>query len=400
MGRQHFIELNGKRYDAVTGVLIPGQATTPAMALKSLPYPGNSIDGFIRSTRPAEAVLSPKKITTPAATHKDPAKISKSRYIKPKPLAAHRPEKPKTLMRQAVHKPSFHIKPALKVQLPVEVSRPKSSILAPKLSASRVNPNRLNRAKRLPRSGLVRHFGAPAESARTLAEGRAQSRVAASPTPGAHPKLSASSEVEHFPARGSFEARSRSTIAHSSRPTRLAAASSAEPENIFENAIAHATSHQQAAPTRHRPHRRWLNITAGVVAFLLLSCAATYVNRANLQMHIASFHAGFSARLPAYQPTGYQLSGHINQQHGTVSVSFRSGDSSYTLTQQPSDWDSATLHDSIVAVGEKTKTLQRNGRIIYITDKAATWVSNGIHYQITGNAQLSTDEISAIASSI
>jgi len=173
------------------------------------------------------------------------------------------------------------------------------------------------------------------------------------------------------------------------------------PTDIFEAALAHATSHQQTAPKQHRKHHRLANITAGVATFLLIGGFVAYLNLPNIEVHIASVRAGFSAEVPGYKPVGYAL-GDIKSHDGQVSVNFRSGDQAYTVTQQASDWNSETLLDSAVALnGGSHQTIESKGRTIYLYDNnRAAWVNGGVRYDLTGNAVLSPSDVASIASSM
>jgi hypothetical protein len=146
-----------------------------------------------------------------------------------------------------------------------------------------------------------------------------------------------------------------------------------------------------------------MNIMAGVAAFLILSGFITYLNLPNIQLHIASMEAGFHASLPSYKPDGYAMQGGIHHRGGTVTMRFTSGDSSYQITQQSSNWDSQALLDNTLALNEQHhQTIQRNGRIIYIYGNGANaaWVTGNVRYDITGNATLNAGELADIAASM
>ncbi len=85
-----------------------------------------------------------------------------------------------------------------------------------------------------------------------------------------------------------------------------------------------------------------------------------------------------------------------------LSLSFRSGDSSYTVTQQSSNWNSQALLDNTLALNGKHETIEKNGQTIYVYDKgtSASWVNGGVRYDLNGNAELSTNEIVSIATSL
>ena len=106
--------------------------------------------------------------------------------------------------------------------------------------------------------------------------------------------------------------------------------------------------------------------------------------------------------MPSYTPTGYALSGRVKHAGGTISLRFTSGDSSYTITQQASNWSSQTLLDNTLALSGAHQTVQKNGETIYMygDGASAAWVNGGVRYDMAGNAALSSDEIVAIATSL
>jgi hypothetical protein len=173
--------------------------------------------------------------------------------------------------------------------------------------------------------------------------------------------------------------------------------------NIFEQAMHRATSHQEPAhKVKRKRHRRLANSLAGVAAFLVIAGFISYLNMPALELKVASVQAGFRAALPDYQPTGYALAGGVKRNGGTVSMSFRSGASMYTITQQASDWNSQTLLDSTLGLGGEHAAVQKDGRTIYIYDDGANaaWVSGGVRYDLAANTELNKHDIVSIATSL
>jgi hypothetical protein len=175
--------------------------------------------------------------------------------------------------------------------------------------------------------------------------------------------------------------------------------------NIFESAIARATSHlepKHKVRTKRSKSRRLINSLAIIAAFLVIGGFISYLNLPQLEMRVASIQAGFGASLPAYAPTGYALEDGVKRTGGTVYISFRSGASRYTLTQQSSNWNSQTLLDNTLALNGQHQAVQKNGQTIYIYNNGsgASWVNGGVRYDITGSAELSNDEITRIATSL
>ncbi len=371
----------------------------------------------------------------PAAKQLDVARSGK------KPVMHHPAQKPKTLMRSAVTKPDFKRKPAIKTQAPAEVMAAPIATIVPKASAMQVSKSRLARARHTPLSGQVQHFQplkssdsapfkAPASHAsNVVAPGNiaATAQPSSSVTPAA-----AASAGNHVPrsdnarpiVRGQHAAdvRAHSVAARphahpdhaASVPARAhtsASASSRGSTDIFEAALARATSHEQ---TYHRPpkakhtrlhikNRKLIGIGAGFGTLLILGGFIAYANMPSIAIRLASANAGFHAQLPGYQPTGYALDSNIKSTSGVVSFSYRSGDSTLNITQQPSSWDSQTLYENAIALNsQKYKSIQSQGHTIYIYNRGdtASWVTGGIRYDITGTADLTTDQITSLAASM
>jgi len=324
-----------------------------------------------------------------------------------KTLAHHQPEKPKTLMRHAVKKPKVSMKPAIKTTAPAEMmARPKSTLAKPlekKMSVTQVNPVRLGRARQVPKSHHIQRFNADKQQAAASSAGAVQQAGAAMARP---------TQYAARPARQDF--RPGGVQAMAATPTRTPAAASHNSQtasqidstDIFEAALAHATSHEQQSPVlarrRQARRKRLMNVMAGLGAFLVIAGFLAYLNRPAIELRVASMRAGFHAEMPNYKPTGYALEGGVKTSNGRVAMQFRSGENSYWITQEASDWNSSTLLDqSSEQRGAPTRTIQSKGRTIYIyNDTSATWVNGGVRYEINGNSSLDAGELVSLATSM
>jgi hypothetical protein len=381
---ENVIELNGKRYDAVTGAYLGKSHAQPVPIAPATAHGnGRVVDGFIR---PAHKQIHPKT-TAVAAPHAVPSTVQPlPRTPVPKPAAAaahrhakgaharaHKPEHAKTLMRTTVHKPKLLRSPAIKPQAPAEVMAKPASSLMRKPAITQVDPSRLARAQGTVKHQAVERFHTPRTG---LASDSHHVAVAVKPA--------------HIPV-----------IAV--KPAPPATHHAPHPHtDIFEAAMQRATSHQEQPHKHHVRKHRLTNTFAGIAVFLVLGSFITYLNLPSIELHVASAQAGFHAGMPKFQPTGYALNGHVKHAGGTVSMHFTSGDSSYTITQQASDWNSQTLLDSTLALSGAHQAIQKNGETIYVYGYGATaaWVNGGVRYDMTGNATLSTNDIVAIATSL
>ncbi|HKR82067.1 MAG TPA: hypothetical protein VJR27_03635 [Candidatus Saccharimonadales bacterium] len=391
---QNIIELNGKRYDALTGSFL-GEGSAPVARKQTAPvgHRGRFIDGFVKTPKPvntnatqAHAQLKPAAPFIPV--HPAPSQaLAKPKLKAAKHVAAHHPEHAKTLMRSAVAKPKLNKKPVMKAQIPAEVAVKPAQAIVPKLSAAHIDPRRLEHAKDVKQSETIKKF----TPAQRQAAGVSRAHIAAAPVRGRAPQPN------------------RTTAAQQPVQKQVAMPKPIQKteEDIFEKALARANSHEQPKPARalkkQRNQRRLVNALAGLAAFLVIGGFVAYLNAPNIELRVASVRAGFHATLPSYQPVGYAMGRSVQLHNKQVSVSFHSDSgSSFKLTQEPSSWDSSTLFDNVVAATNKThQTIESNGRTIYLFgDTNAAWVNNGVLYQITGSAELSNSQISQLAASI
>lgn len=383
MGKnQGVIEINGKRYNAATGQLLSSTGAVPAK-------PVHTVDGFVRHSQPASklhhasklaAMPKPAVVVPPRASpaHRPVAVMDvmpRSGHTHTKNhLKHHQPEVAKTLMRSAVKKPvqrSVHV--AKQRTQAVALAAAPAVAIAPKSSFHNIDPARLKHAERVAQSRMVSRFGY------------------------VEPTL-------HEPMANNHKIHKSASQALPPAPPKTRAA------DLFEQALARATSHEESTRSlkksraRRRAHlkRRALNVTAAVLAVLLMGGFIAYLNRASLTMRVASAKAGFHAALPGWQPNGFAV-GSFKYHPGFVAVQFNSHNDSrnYTLTQKASNWDSATLLDDFVAANNSSyQTVESAGRTIYLYgDSDATWVSHGVQYILQSNDNLNTNQLVQIATS-
>lgn len=159
---------------------------------------------------------------------------------------------------------------------------------------------------------------------------------------------------------------------------------------------------------KSEPRSRWpraLSIASASLAVLLLAGYFTYLNMPNLSVRVAAAQAGINATYPNYRPDGYSLSGPVAYNSGQVSMKFASngGPQNFTLIESRSDWDSSAVEQNYAYTKwgkDNTSTILRQGLTIYSSGSEAAWVNGGILYVIKGDAPLSQDQISRIATSM
>lgn len=371
------VELNGKKYDAVTGKELTAAAHKPKQA-----HAGTNMDGFVRS--PKAQTIHPAQKTKPV-THKAHA-ASVPQHKPAAPHAARKPQSTKTLMRHVVKKPQ-HKQSISGISTVLDTSM----VVAPAVTKQK----RLHQASKIPQSPLISRFGAPTAPASKVK--KSVQHVPVAPAPPAHaPKLTTSQPKHH-------------TKAHTTNPT------DARPsDKHIAKALEQASSHSKHKLTKQkRRHRaahklgvspRFISTAAASLAILLLVGFFAYQNVPSISVRMAASKAGFDAKLPGYQPSGFALNGPVQAAPGIVTLSFRSNgdDRTFQISQRPSSWNSESLLSNFVETKPQPyERHQEAGKTIYTYDGSnATWVSGGVWYQIEGNSSLTNDQLLRIASSL
>jgi hypothetical protein len=337
--RSNVIEVNGKRYDALTGRLLTGPA--------SIPRTGIVMDG----------VAKPKSATRNTTSAHTAHKVHQTT------------ERSKTLMRSAVRKPVPAQKPG--TLSGVQKSRPQ---LTPKPTLQQPNLHRAKRATEIPKSNLISKFGSKIPHAVT-------------------PKfdilpVQTAPKVEEPATDKLFQ-----SLHHTVNPF----------QNALEHATSHTQPKHKKARPHHKIARkigvkpRMVGAGAATLSVLLVVGFFAYQNVPNLAMRVAATKAGVSGNLPEYKPSGFSIQGPIQFTNGQITIVYRSNsdDRSFNVTQRASEWNSDALLKNYVAVDNRPfQTYQDEDKTIFI------WVDGGVWYQIEGEKALSSDQLLRMAKSL
>ncbi len=349
---QNIIEINGKKYNAATGVMLGASQNKPVQK--------KAVDGFSRR-------------------HIDTSKVRPSLHSVKKHTV--QPQKSTTLMRTAVKKPGqLTTKEVRVVNSALPKSQPIKAVIVPR--TQNTPEHRQFLAKTIHKSSLINkfNFSMPAKP------------LAKPPTLEVHkaPVIDISTVT--------------ATNSTASKKT-----------DLLERALESAQGHKEPffehkKKLRHKISKkigissRAVAITTTIFVGLSLGGLYAYQNVPKLAMRVAASRAGFSASMPTYNPSGFSFNGPVQYSTGQVVVDFKSNtdDRQYKLTQQTSNWSSDTLLNNFVSGNNKQyQTYQDRGRTIYIyNNNNATWVNGGVWYQIEGKSELTTDQLVRIASSL
>ena len=354
--KNNIIEINGKRYDASTGVALSHapSAVTPAKPKATV----------VVSAKPP--VKSPQGHTR---------KLSAPHHVSRSPAPA------STLMRQVVQKPGQGIKRRLRAYGNTDALVETPPVLEAKQSVRRLDEQRLEHARHISKSRFIKRF-----SALTPTAGPAVFQ--------APPSSPAPSLLQPQPASARQPARTRVQDKH---PATTA--------DLLERAIQQANSHRQPLAPKPSSNRAKRNagISASVALAVVLLGLIITQNLSNVRLQMASAKAGFSASLPDYRPSGYSL-GQLSYTSGVVSADFHSNSDGeyYTVTQKRSSWDSSALRNNFVAsAGSQYQTVTAGGRTIYLYGQgSATWINGSVWYIVQSNGALSDRQLVDLATSL
>jgi hypothetical protein len=178
-------------------------------------------------------------------------------------------------------------------------------------------------------------------------------------------------------------------------------------EEEINKTVSKTTTRHKTHKTRKKfsdlKHKKLILITSIIFAILTLGYLS-YQFVPAISIRIAASQAKISATYPTYTPDGYRMSGPIIFDDSNVVIKYKqnAGDKTYTIYQSNSTWDSSAVQLNIADKWASKNLLRSGGITIFTTpgyDKAA-WVNHGILYTITSDANLDSDKITRIVSSM
>jgi hypothetical protein len=373
--KQTILIINGRRYDALTGELVSGGETRPAVR------PISDMVGGRKAAPIAQAVSTPVQepviVTAQATTSSKQMDVSRQSPSHTKPRHQQRSN---TLVRSAVSKPRPGFKSQTKVSSPTNAVTTPAVTIAPKWPVTQVDPRRLTRAGHVEKSTIINKFAAPREPSAIEQAAIRVERPAPEPT---------QSELEPLTSDDLFARAIAAADSHTQQPV--------DQKKLARQARKQAKAAKK--PVRHH----LASVVAASLAVLVIGSVVGLQHKDSLTLRFAKAQAGFDASLPTYQPAGYGV-GSFKYSAGSVGTTFHNASSNrdYSLSQQPTEWDSQELLDNFVSMNNQSfQTLQAGDQVIYIYGKNnASWVKDGIWYQLTSNGSLSTSQILNVAASV
>lgn len=327
------ITLQGKAYDAVTGAVV-------------------------------HDVVRPKPVhkKTPEPTAKPTRARSGTNH-----LHAHTVQPSRILMRRAVKKPSKSIKRQLHVQS--ALSHPSTTEIAPKHSVAYLDVNRLGKAQQVDKHHKVSHFDTAVDIPVTFAA--VHVRQAPQDIPAGIP------------------------------PTAPPPTQTNRPVDIFEHALENATHFvdiaSQKSHFKKKARRHALSMAAGTFAFILIAGFAAYQNTPGIQLKLAGIRAGVATTTPNFAASGFAYNGATAEQSRLV-IGLKDNHGQYQLFEQKTNWSGPEMIEQVSAIDASGQTnystLQAGSSTVYrFGSTQATWVKNGIWYQVNGDKGLTEAQL-------
>lgn len=200
---------------------------------------------------------------------------------------------------------------------------------------------------------------------------------------------------------------------------RPAAMRKASPEELKNRAIEQAlhsvaTMDEPSNKVNKRPMVRTKKKGSGLRFAVAFCCAVACVagiisfvgsNMPDISVRVAAMQTGIEASYPSYIPRDYSLSD-INSEDGKITIVFEGPDnSSFTLIEEKSSWDSSALLRNYVEPTweDNYATTHEQGITIYIANDTsdAAWVNGGVLYKITSSGTaLTKKQVRSIVTSL
>lgn len=362
MKGKNTITINGRLYDALTGLPVKEEVPRPASAAHHRPHPAPA--------HKKPGVSGPHRAFSDIAPSRQPlasvSKVDAAKTEQPAANSVHKPlQKTTTLNRTAVKRPA-----ALSIARPKTTRSPHISKFGPSLS--------MYAPKLQPVTEEVQDVPAPDQPEQ----------------PVVHPVAARAAQRRSLE---NIQAQAKAEAAQSSKELK---------EQLIKARLSEvdaSKNQKRARGGRLAVQPRIATVVTSALTLLLLGGYLTYINLPNLSMRVAATRAGIAARFPNYQPDGYRFDGPIQYAPGQVTINFRSNtnDNKFTVTQKASNWDSQSVLDNLVNKESSAYlTYQERGLTIYTYNNKATWVSGGLLYSVEGNAQLSSEQVLKLATSI
>ena len=169
-------------------------------------------------------------------------------------------------------------------------------------------------------------------------------------------------------------------------------------------ANANAPEEKTLKPKNHISLMRiFLALTCATVSVLAIAYLVK-INMPDVTLKVAAIQTGIEASYPNYIPHDFKLDD-IASEQGKITLKFtnETDGTNFVLTEEVSSWDSTALLNNFVKDNftDNFSTIKEQGLTIFMDDRNAAWVNQGIIYKLTFNpGVLIKTQIKSIATSL
>jgi hypothetical protein len=149
--------------------------------------------------------------------------------------------------------------------------------------------------------------------------------------------------------------------------------------------------------------KKFIAAMSMAIASIALLGYLIHINLPDLSVKVAAMQTGINAAYPTYIPAGYHMDGLVSEKNGKIEMTFKKSDTTFTLTEERSSWDSSAVLTNFVQPkwGNDYTIARESGLTLYISGSNAAWVSGGILYTIQSTgASLTKQNLHDIALSL
>jgi hypothetical protein len=196
-------------------------------------------------------------------------------------------------------------------------------------------------------------------------------------------------------------------------PSMVTSVSHQKLEKMLDEALLRADAHKQMMGAKKQSRYslsrfikgpRWIRYSLAGLAILFIVGTLVWRNLPAVAVHVASAKAGVQAAVPAYTPDGFSYA-KLHYVPGAITMQYVAKDQptqNFVLTQQRSNWTSATLEANELPKDGNVQTSEVKGTTVYIYGEHndAAWVNRNILYSLKNKANLTSDQVLKIAQSL
>jgi hypothetical protein len=177
-------------------------------------------------------------------------------------------------------------------------------------------------------------------------------------------------------------------------------------DDVFSKAL-RAVHEPVAQPKKRSKSKRHVWAIAAVLLFLVVGSGSVFAVKdhafTRLELAIASSTAGFQANIPAANAAGYSLA-QFHYATGVFTSQFtnKSTGHSYTLTEKKvGQGGQVLLATYVTTTSPNYKMITIGNQVLYLYGNGtASWVRNGIWYEISSNGSLSRSQLIDLVNSL